>query len=63
MGLKKRKMSTKLNLVKLNVVKKSKIEHLIFKDGGHMFPLEKPQLVAKIITDTIRLWEQAINTQ
>jgi pimeloyl-ACP methyl ester carboxylesterase len=44
-------------------VKKSKIEHLIFKDGGHMFPLEKPQLVAKIITDTIRLWEQAINTQ
>jgi pimeloyl-ACP methyl ester carboxylesterase len=44
-------------------VKKSKIEHLIFKDGGHMFPLEKPQQVAKIITDTIRLWEQAINTQ
>jgi pimeloyl-ACP methyl ester carboxylesterase len=40
-------------------VKKSKIEHLIFENGGHMFPLEKPQQVAKIITDRIRLWEKA----
>jgi pimeloyl-ACP methyl ester carboxylesterase len=44
-------------------VKKSKIEHLIFKDGGHMFPLEEPQPVAKLITDRIRLWEQANNKQ
>jgi pimeloyl-ACP methyl ester carboxylesterase len=39
-------------------VKKSKIEHLIFEGGGHMFPLEKPQQVANIITDRIRLWEK-----
>ena len=44
-------------------VKKSNVEHLIFEDGGHMFPLEKPQLVAKIITDRIRLWEKASNLQ
>jgi pimeloyl-ACP methyl ester carboxylesterase len=40
-------------------VKKTYIEHLIFEDGGHMFPLEKPQQVANIITDRIRLWEKA----
>jgi carboxypeptidase C (cathepsin A) len=40
-------------------VKKSNVEHLIFEDGGHMFPLEKPQQVAKMITDRIRLWEKA----
>jgi pimeloyl-ACP methyl ester carboxylesterase len=40
-------------------VKKSNIEHLIFENGGHMFPLEKPQQVAKMITDRIRLWEKA----
>ena len=39
-------------------VKKSNIEHVIFKDGGHMFPMEKPTQVAKIITDRIRLWEE-----
>ena len=44
-------------------VKKSKIEHLIFEGAGHMFPLEKPQQVAKIIIDRIRLWEEASNTQ
>jgi pimeloyl-ACP methyl ester carboxylesterase len=44
-------------------VKKSNIEHLIFENGGHMFPLEKPQRVAKIITDRIRLWEKASNLQ
>jgi pimeloyl-ACP methyl ester carboxylesterase len=38
-------------------VKKTKIEHLIFQEGGHMFPLEKPQQVAKVISDKIRLWE------
>jgi pimeloyl-ACP methyl ester carboxylesterase len=38
-------------------VKKSKIEHVIFEGGGHMFPMEKPQQVAKIISDRIRLWE------
>ena len=32
-------------------VKKSKIEHLIFEGGGHMFPMEKPQQVAKMISD------------
>jgi pimeloyl-ACP methyl ester carboxylesterase len=44
-------------------IKKSNIEHLIFEDGGHMFPLEKPQQVAKIITDRIRLWEKASSVQ
>jgi len=44
-------------------VKKSKIEHLIFQEGGHMFPLEKPQSVAQIITDRIRLWEKDNHTQ
>jgi pimeloyl-ACP methyl ester carboxylesterase len=38
-------------------VKKSQIEHCVFEGGGHMFPLEKPQQVAKMITDRIRLWE------
>lgn len=38
-------------------LKKSKIEHLIFEEGGHMFPLEKPKQVAKLIEDRIRLWE------
>jgi pimeloyl-ACP methyl ester carboxylesterase len=40
-------------------IKKSNIEHLIFEGGGHMFPLEKPQQVAKIITARIRLWENS----
>ncbi|MBL4629852.1 MAG: alpha/beta hydrolase [Paraglaciecola sp.] len=44
-------------------VKKSNIEHVIFKSGGHMFPLEKPQQVAKIITDKIRLWEKQSSEQ
>ena len=44
-------------------VKKSNVEHLIFEEGGHMFPLEKPQLVAEIITDRICLWEKANNLQ
>jgi len=44
-------------------VKKTHIEHLIFEDGGHMFPLEKPQQVANIITDRIRLWEKANSAQ
>jgi pimeloyl-ACP methyl ester carboxylesterase len=44
-------------------VKKSNVEHLIFEEGGHMFPLEKPQLVAEIITDRICLWEKASNLQ
>jgi pimeloyl-ACP methyl ester carboxylesterase len=38
-------------------LKKSQIEHCVFKGGGHMFPLEKPKHVAKMITDRIRLWE------
>jgi pimeloyl-ACP methyl ester carboxylesterase len=41
-------------------IKKSKMEHLVFEGGGHMFPLEKPQQVAKIITDRIRVWESEI---
>jgi len=41
-------------------VKKSKIERAVFEGGGHMFPLEKPQQVAKLITDKIRLWESQI---
>lgn len=44
-------------------VKKSKIEHLILEGVGHMFPLEEPLQVAKIITDRIRLWEKASSTQ
>ncbi|AGH46142.1 alpha/beta fold hydrolase [Paraglaciecola psychrophila] len=43
-------------------VKKVNIEHQIIEDAGHMFPLERPQLVAKIITDRIRLWEK-LNTE
>lgn len=39
-------------------IKKSKIEHFVFEDAGHMFPLEKPKQVAKLITDRIRLWEK-----
>ena len=31
--------------------------NVIFEGGGHMFPMEKPQQVAKIISDRIRLWE------
>lgn len=38
-------------------VKKSEIERLVFEGGGHMFPLEKPHQVAKLIADKIRLWE------
>lgn len=41
-------------------IKKSKMEHLIFEDGGHMFPLEKPQQVANLITEKIRLWESGV---
>jgi len=41
-------------------VKKSKIEHLVFEGVGHMFPLEKPNQVAKMITDRIRLWENEV---
>ena len=44
-------------------VKKSKIEQQIFADGGHMFPLEKPQQVAKLIADRIRLWEDTSPSQ
>lgn len=45
-----------------NFIKKSNIEHVIFQDGGHMFPMEKPIQVAKMITDRIRLWEQSIRS-
>ena len=38
-------------------IKKSKIEHMILPDRGHMFPLEIPQQVAQIINERIRLWE------
>ena len=38
-------------------IKKSKIEHVVFEEGGHMFPLEKPEQVAKLIADRISLWE------
>ena len=42
-------------------IKKSKIEHQIFEGNGHMFPLEEPQQVAKIIAERIQMWENQIN--
>jgi pimeloyl-ACP methyl ester carboxylesterase len=38
-------------------VRKSQIEHQIFEQGGHMFPLEKPAQVASIIAEKIHAWE------
>jgi pimeloyl-ACP methyl ester carboxylesterase len=38
-------------------IKKTKIEHMVLPDTGHMFPLEIPQQVAQIINERIRLWE------
>jgi pimeloyl-ACP methyl ester carboxylesterase len=38
-------------------LKKTKIEHMVLPDRGHMFPLEIPQQVAQIINERIGLWE------
>jgi pimeloyl-ACP methyl ester carboxylesterase len=38
-------------------IKKTKVEHMVLPDTGHMFPLEIPQQVAQIINERIRLWE------
>lgn len=35
-----------------------RLEHKMIKGVGHMFPLEKPQLTAQLITDTIAQWEE-----
>lgn len=35
------------------------IEHLIIPDVGHMFPLERPRLVADVIKNKIASWEHA----
>lgn len=39
-------------------IKGNKIEHSVFKQGGHMFPLEKPVEVADLVAKTITKWEQ-----
>lgn len=36
----------------------NRFEHQVLAGGGHMFPLERPQEVAKIITTQINEWEQ-----
>ncbi|WP_353372238.1 alpha/beta hydrolase [Aliiglaciecola sp. NS0011-25] len=38
-------------------IKKNKLEHLVVKEGGHMFPLEQPNLVAELINQKIAQWE------
>jgi pimeloyl-ACP methyl ester carboxylesterase len=38
-------------------IKKTKIEHMVLPGRGHMFPLEIPEQVARLITERIRLWE------
>ena len=37
-------------------VKNTQIEHLTLDDCGHMFPLEKPQLVAQLLQQKIEQW-------
>ena len=37
-------------------VKHTQIEHLTLDDCGHMFPLEKPQLVAQLVQQKIEQW-------
>lgn len=36
----------------------NKLQHKVFKQGGHMFPLEKPQEVANLLADVISGWEK-----
>ena len=38
-------------------IKKTRIEHMVLPDRGHMFPLEIPQQVAKVINERVRFWE------
>lgn len=38
-------------------IKKTNIEHIVVPDLGHMFPLEHPHMVAKLITNKIAEWE------
>jgi pimeloyl-ACP methyl ester carboxylesterase len=38
-------------------IKKTKIEHMVLPDRGHMFPLEVPKQVAQVINERIRFWE------
>lgn len=38
-------------------VRANQLEHKIFAGGGHMFPLEQPTEVAKVIAGTIAQWE------
>ncbi|MFA3792083.1 alpha/beta fold hydrolase [Aliiglaciecola sp. SL4] len=44
-------------------IKKNKLEHLVVKGGGHMFPLEQPQLVATMINDKISQWDSQKKTE
>lgn len=44
-------------------VKQNNIEHQIAPDCGHMFPLEKPQLAANLISEQIEKWENTLNSE
>jgi len=35
----------------------SKLPHIEFKQGAHMFPLEHPKQVAQTICDVVASWE------
>lgn len=43
-------------------VKKNDIEHLLAPDCGHMFPLEKPEWTANLISEQIENWENSLVT-
>ncbi len=40
-------------------IAKNKMQHEVVPIGGHMFPLEKPEFVAKRIEKLIGLWQKA----
>jgi pimeloyl-ACP methyl ester carboxylesterase len=39
-------------------IRANKLQHKVFENGGHMFPLEKPLEVAKVLADIISNWER-----
>lgn len=40
-------------------IRANKLQHQVFKHGGHMFPLEQPVVVASLIADVLTKWQEA----
>ncbi|BDX06829.1 alpha/beta fold hydrolase [Planctobacterium marinum] len=49
-------------MVKRLLKQQPKLEHELIKGVGHMFPLEKPQLTAQLIADTLCTWQRETNS-